>query len=75
MAQFKFIGSTNGAAPHHKAGSTVNVKGTCNFASTETYEIDVEAAEVFDVPDAWITAIADLTAATRKGLPLYERVS
>ena len=75
MAQFKFIGNTNGAVPDFKAGSIVNVKGTCNFASPEAFEIDVEAAEVFDVPDAWVGAIADLTAVTRKGFPVYERVS
>ena len=75
MAQFKFIGNTNGAAPEYKAGTTINVKGLCNIFAAETYEIDVEVEEVFVVPDAWATAIADLTAATRKGLPLYERVS
>jgi hypothetical protein len=75
MAQFKFIGNSNGAFPEYEAGTTVTVKGNCKIGSTETFEIEVEPNEVFDIPGDWATAIVSLEALVRNDQPVYERVA
>jgi len=75
MAQFKFIGHSNGAAPSQPADSTVTIRGNCQVVGTETYEMEVLPDEVFSIPDDWDSAISALTASSRNGQPCYERLS
>ena len=75
MAQFKFVGHSNGAFPEYEAGTAVTVKGNCKFGSLETFEIEVMPGEVFDLSDAWTTAIASVEATVRNDQPVYERVA
>jgi hypothetical protein len=75
MAQFKFVGHSNGAFPEYKADSAVTVKGTCEFGKPGTFEIEVMPNEVFDLSNDWAMAISSLESTERNGQPVYERVS
>ena len=75
MAQFKFIGHSNGAYPDYKADTPVNVKGIREFGKSETFEIEVMPNEVFELSDDWQLAISGLASTVRNGQPVYERVS
>ena len=75
MAQFKFIGHSNGAAPSQPTDVTVTIRGRCKMFGTENYEMEVLPDEVFSIPDDWDSAIAALTASSRNGQPCYERIS
>ena len=73
MAQFKFIGHSNGAAPDHDVSTTVSIRGKCKMFGAESFEMDVMPDEVFEVPDDWETAIASLSGTQRNGQPCYEK--
>jgi len=75
MAQFKFVGHSNGAYPEHKPGTAVVVSGNCNVGAPETFEIEVMPDEVFDLSDDWATAVASVEATTRNSQLVYERVA
>ena len=75
MAQFKFVGHSNGAFPEYQAGTAGTVKGNCKLGSPETFEVEVMPDEVFDLSDAWTTAIASVEGTQRNDQPVYERVA
>ena len=75
MAQFKFVGHSNGAFPEYKADTAITVKGNCKFGAPGTFEIEVMPNEVFDLSDDWTTAIASVESTQRNGQPVYQRVS
>lgn len=75
MAQFKFVGHSNGAFPEYKDGTAVTVKGNCKLGSPESFEIEVMPNEVFDLSDTWTTAIASVEGTIRNSQPVYERVA
>ena len=75
MAQFKFVGHSNGAYPDHKPDTAITVRGSCNFGAPETFEIEVMPDEVFDLSDAWVTAVAGVEATIRNSKPVYQRVA
>ena len=75
MAQFKFIGHSNGAFPDYKADTPVTVKGTCEYFKPGSFEIEVMPNEVFDLSDDWTMAIDSLESTERNGQPVYERIS
>jgi hypothetical protein len=74
MAQFKFIGHSNGAAPEHDASKIVKIKGRTVLAGA-IYELEVLPNEVFDISNDWTMAISSLENSSRNGKPLYQRVS
>lgn len=75
MAQFKFIGHSNGAAPEHAADKPVQIKGKCKPFQAQNYELEVLPNEVFEIADDWTLAIQSLENTSRNDQPMYERVS
>jgi len=75
MAQFKFIGHSNGACPDHDVSKSVRVQSPCAIGSSEHIDLLVAPGEVFEISDAHPHCIEGIVASSRKGFPLYERVA
>lgn len=74
MAQFKFIGHSNGAAPEHASDAPVQIQGVCQLGKLQKFELEVMPNEVFELADSWEMAISSLLSTERNGKPMYARV-
>ena len=77
VAKFKYIGHLHGCpAPTSGLITVKGLKGSSAFGA-ESFEMQIEPGETFDVPADWTMAIKGLEEAHHpfKPLKLYERVA